>query len=221
MRAMALVAGGLIMALAGCAGRGPDGPVSGVAEAAQMQPEAGIAQAWTYRNPSMNPRSYSRVLIDPAQVYHGAEADFDDFSPAEVERFAQMLPDETRKALQGSYPIVSKPGPDVIRLRFTLVAVERTVPYAATATRIIPIGAVLNLGKAAAGEGGSLTGSLTILLEAFDSQTGKLLVASQRRVSPGAFDLQATLGTEETAMAVAKQVAAQVKQRFDAIRAGS
>jgi hypothetical protein len=186
-----------------------------------MRPEAGIAQAWTYRSPSLDPKAYSRVLIDPPQVYRGEGAAFGDFTQAEIETFAKMFPDETRKALEGDYPIVNRPGPGTIRLRFTLISVERTVPYVSTVTRIIPIGAVLNLGKAAAGEGGSLTGSVTVLVEAFDSETGHLLVASQRRVSPGAFDIEATLGTEQTARAAAKEVATQIKTRFDAVRGAS
>jgi hypothetical protein len=45
---------------------------------------------------------------------------------------------------------VTQPGPDVARLRFTLIVVSRTVPYVATATRIIPVGAAINLLKAPA-----------------------------------------------------------------------
>jgi hypothetical protein len=61
-----------------------------------------------------------------------------------------MFVEETRAALGTTYPVVTQPGPGVARLRFTLIAVAETVPYVSTATRVIPIGAAVNLLKGGA-----------------------------------------------------------------------
>jgi Protein of unknown function (DUF3313) len=65
-----------------------------------------------------------------------------------------------------------------------------------------------------------LTGSVTYGVEAFDSQSGELVAAAVRELTPGAFDLNATLGTEETARAVARDAAAKLRARLDAIQRG-
>lgn len=219
--ALALMLTGSLLAISGCASSDQSsGPVSGVQDTTLMTPKSGIADAWSYTDPKADLRKYKKLMIGPAQVYSGPEADFADLPAPEVEKIAQMLPEEAKNAVKGHYPVVTKPGPDVVRLNFILVKVEETVPYVSTLTRIIPIGAVMNLGKAAAGSGGTLTGALTVVVEAFDSETGELVASAQRRVSPAAFDLEATMGTEETARAVAKQIGLQLLDRLDEIRAG-
>ncbi|WP_027135894.1 DUF3313 domain-containing protein [Geminicoccus roseus] len=223
---MALAAGGLL-ALVGCqsgsgGGGGADGPLPAGSETAQMKPEPGVSEGWTYRDPKFDPKSYSKVMVDPqAHVYQGEGADYGSLSPEEVQKLAQMIPEETIKLLRARDYMASEAGPGVLELRFTVLRVSSTVPYAATVTRLIPMSALVNVGRTALGEGGSLTGSLTILVEARDSETQKVLVATQRLVRPGTFDLESTLGTEQTARAVAQKVAENIVERMDRVAGGS
>ncbi|WP_159715173.1 DUF3313 domain-containing protein [Geminicoccus flavidas] len=220
MRIVALAMVGSLTVLTGCGGGDRlAAPVSGVAGSAEMRPTQGVADAWNYTNAEADLTRYRTLLIERAEIYSGPQADFAGLPRAEVEKIAQMLPEEAKKAVGAKYRLVNEPGPDVARLKFTLVRIEETVPYVSTLTRVIPIGAVVNLGQEAAGNGGTLTGSLTVVLEAFDSQTGELLVSAQRRVAPAAFDLKATMGTEETAQAVAEEIGQQLVRRLDEIAA--
>ena len=129
-----------------------------------------------------------------------------------------MFVTETRTALGTAYPVVTTPGPDVARLRFTIAGVSETVPYVSTATRVIPIGAAINLLSQGAGRGGTLTGSVTYGIEAFDSQSGELVAAAVRRLTPGAFDISSTLGTKDTARAVARDAAGKLRARVDSLQ---
>ena len=124
---------------------------------------------------------------------------------------AELFTEETRKALGTKYPVVSAPGPGLARLRFTILGVSETVPYASAVTRVIPIGGAVNLLSRGAGHGGILTGSVTYGIEAFDSQSGKLVAVAVRRLTPGAFDISSTLGTMDTARAVASDAAAKLR----------
>ncbi len=63
-----------------------------------------------------------------------------------------MFVEETKLALGSKYPVVTEPGPGVARLRFTIIGVTETVPYVSTATRVIPIGAAINLLSHGAGQ---------------------------------------------------------------------
>ncbi|WP_191057541.1 DUF3313 domain-containing protein [Geminicoccus harenae] len=209
-----VLAGGLL--LAGCQSGGDSGPIAAAPEAAQMRPEPGVIDGWTYRDSQFDPHAYHKVMIDPqAQVYRGAGADYGSLDAQEVQKLAQMLPDETIALLKSRDYLTDTPGPGVLRLRFTVLRISTTVPLAATASRIIPVGAVINLGREAMGKAGSLTGNATILIEVRDSVSDQVLMASQRLVSPGAFDLESTLSTENTARAIAKLVAEEIRTRLD------
>jgi hypothetical protein len=61
--------------------------------------------------------------------------------------------------------------------------------------------------------------SVTYAIEAFDSESGEVVAAAVRRLTPGAFDLSSTLGTKETAHAVARDAAAKMRARLDALHA--
>lgn len=207
-----------LLALLGCAARTqtverPTEPFAGVT----LQVSKDEPGAWTYIAPGAQLGRYHRFILEPPRIFRGEGSAFGDLSEVDQQAIAQMFVDETRAALGARYPVVTQPGPDVARLRFTLIAVAPTVPYVSTATRLIPIGAAINLLKAGAGGSGTLTGSVTYGVEAFDSRSGELLAAAVRELTPGAFDIAATLGTMDTARAVAKAAAVMLRGRLDAL----
>lgn len=210
---------GMLLVLAGCAAQTQEvrAPAA-FAGSASLRPSLEEPGAWTYIAPGAQLSAYRRFILDPPRIFRGEGSGYGDLSEADIQRIARMFVDETRVALGSTYPIVTQPGSDVARLRYTLIAVSRTVPYVSTATRVIPIGAAINLLKGGAGGAGTLTGSVTYGIEAFDSQSGQLAAAAVRELTPGAFDLGATLGTLETARAVAKDAAAKLRARLDSLQ---
>jgi hypothetical protein len=215
------MAAATLLALAGCTAQTQtvERP-EGLADAPGLQASLEEPGAWTYIAPGAQLRTYRRFILDPPRVFRGEGSGYGDLSEAEVQAIAQMFVEETRAALGPTYPVVTQPGPGVARLRYTLIAVSETVPYVATATRVIPIGAAINLLKGGAGGPGTLTGSVTYGIEAFDARSGQLLAAAVRELTPGAFDIGATLGTQETARAVAKAAAAMLRARLDTLQQG-
>jgi hypothetical protein len=208
-----------LLALAGCTAQtGTVEQPAGIGAAARLQASSEEPGARTYIVPNARLADYRRFILEPTRIYRGEGSSFADLSEAEIQDIAPMFFEETRAALGPDYPVVTRPGPAVARLRFTLIGVSRTVPYVSTATRVIPIGAAINLLKAGAGGPGTLTGSVTYGIEAFDAQSGQLVAAAVRELTPGAFDINATLGTEETARAVARDAAAKLRERLDSLR---
>jgi hypothetical protein len=210
-----------LLALSACAAqtesveRPPSGAVS-----ENLQPAQGERGAWTYFDPGVDLKKYTRFILEPRKVYGGEGSSYPaELSQQDREDIAQYFVDEARQALEPDYPVVTEPGPGVARLRFTLLGVEQTVPYASTVTRLIPVGAAINIVKSAAGGSGTLTGSVTYAIEAFDSESGEVVAAAVRRLTPGAFDLSSTLGTKETARAVARDAAAKLRARLDSLHA--
>lgn len=208
-----------LLALAGCSAQtqtlqAPQAAIGG----GHLAASADEPGAWTYLAPAARLTAYRRFILDAPRIFHGEGSAYGKLPEAELREIAGMFVEETRAALGTAYPVVTEPAADVARLRYTLIAVSETVPYAATATRVIPIGAAINLLKGGAGGSGTLTGSVTYGIEAFDSLSGRLLAAAVRELTPGAFDLAATLGTKETARAVARDAAAKLRARLDALR---
>jgi outer membrane murein-binding lipoprotein Lpp len=211
-----LALGAMVLALAGCSAQtqSMDQP-TGMDISAQLQQNPNEGGAWTYLDPTANLKSYDSFIILPAKIFRGEGAKYGGLSDQEIQQVADMFSEELRTALQPTYPVVTTPGPNVASIQFTLIGVESTVPLVSTATRIIPIGAAINLLKSGAGGGGTLTGSVTYGIEAKDSVSNKTVAAAVRDLAPGAFDLSSTLGTMDTARAVARDAAQMVRQRLD------
>ncbi len=217
-----LGAGALTLALAGCAAQSqstsqPNAGITGVPMTENAKEAPG---AWSYIAPDANLAQYTSFILEPPVVYRGEGSSFGDLSDAEVQKIAQMFVDQTKLALGSKYPVVTKPGPHTASLKLTIVEVSSTIPYVSTATRIIPISAAINLVKGATVGGGTLTGGVTYAVEAKDSETGKVVAAAVRHLTPGAFDIEATLGTMDTAQAVAKEAATMLRARLDSIHKG-
>lgn len=203
--------------LAGCTADtlATDRPL-GLSDAPGLAAAADEPGAWTYLAPGAKLATYRRFILDTPRIYRGEGSSYGNLSDEDIEAIAQMFVDETRKALGPAYPVVTTSGPDVARLRFTLISVSETVPYVSTATRVIPISAAINLFTDAAGRGGTLTGAVTYGIEGFDSSSDELVAAAVRQLTPGAFDIASTLGTMETAHAVARDAARRLRARLDA-----
>jgi hypothetical protein len=212
---MALVG---LLALGACAAQSQrmDQPAEAIVGVPLTQ-SAAAPDAWSYMAPETDLRTYTRFIVAPPVVFSGEGSSYGDLSPAEVQEIAQMFVDQTKLALAPAFPVVTEPGPGVARLTFTLVAVSPTVPYVSTATRIIPVGAAINLLKGGTTGGGTLTGGVTYGIEARDSVSGQVLAAAVRHLTPAAFDLDATLGTMETAEATARTAAQMLRARLDAL----
>jgi hypothetical protein len=208
----------MLLVLGGCAAQTEsiDRPV-GVDPGVALQASTKEPGAWTYKAAGVDLAAYRRFILDPPRIYPGKGTSFGDLSDAQVQQIGKMFVEETRSALGNEYHVVTQSGPGVARLRFAIIGVTETVPYVSTATRVIPIGAAINLLSQGADRGGTLTGSVTYGVEAFDSQTGELLAAAVRRLTPGAFDIGSTLGTMETAQMVARDAAAKLRATLDSL----
>ncbi len=174
------------------------------------------SESWTYAQPRAVFAKYRSVIVEPTAVYNGPDAQFDgDISAADRAKFAAIVTDALREELAKSFPAPAQAQADTLRLKVTLLGAEKTKGGLATATRVTPIGFGLSAVKSALGKGGSLTGSVLVAVELYDAKTNELLLAAVRRRSPDALDIPATLGTEETVKAVAREFADTARKRLE------
>jgi hypothetical protein len=171
-------------------------------------------ESWTYVKPKLDLSKYRSIMLEPTVVYAGADAQFDNISPADRQKFAAIVTDELRAELGKALPLVDRAGPGTARLRVTLLGVDGTKGGLATATRVMPIGFALSAVKSLAGKPGSLTGSMLFAVELTDARSGELEVAAVRRRTPDALDIGATLSTSDTVKAVARDFAKNVSEKL-------
>ena len=174
------------------------------------------SESWTYAQPRDVFTKYRTLIVEPTTVYNGPDSQFDgDISPADRAKFAAILTDALQSELAKSFPAPAQPQADTLRMKVTLLGAEKTKGGLATATRVTPIGFGLSAVKSALGKGGSLTGSVLVSVELYDAKTNELLLAAVRRRSPDALDIPATLGTEETVKAVAREFSETARKRLE------
>jgi len=189
-------------------------PVS-LKSASRMSQDKAGSESWTYAQPRDVFKKYRTLIIDPTDVYRGPDAQFDgDISAADRAKFASIVTEALRSELAKSFPTPARAQADTLRLKVTLLGAKKTRGGLATATRVTPMGFGLSAVKSALGKGGSLTGSVLVAVELHDARTNELLLAAVRRRSPDALDIPATLGTEETVKAVAREFADTARERL-------
>ena len=188
-------------------------PVALKSSSKMAQDKSG-SESWTYAQPRQVFGKYRTLIVDNTAVYNGPDAQFDGINAADRAKFAGIVTDQLRSELSKSFPNPVRVQPDTLRLKVTLLGAEKTKGGLATATRVTPMGFGLSALKSAVGKGGSFTGSVLFAVELYDARTNELLLAAVRRRHPDPLDVPATLGTEETVKAVAREFADGARDRL-------
>jgi hypothetical protein len=179
-----------------------------------MTQDKANTESWTYAQPREVFGKYRTLIVDNTVVYTGADAQFDGIPAADRAKFASIVTNELRSELAKSFPNPPRVQADTLRLKVTLLGATKTKGGIATATRVTPMGFGLSALKSAVGKGGSFTGSVLFAVELYDARTNELLLAAVRRRHPDPLDVPATLGTEETVKAVAREFADGARERL-------
>ncbi len=136
--------------------------------------------AYRYRNPAMDGEKYNKLMIDRIKIWYKDDADYKGIDPAELKELADYFHQAIEAAVKGAYPIVSEPGPDVLRLRIAITDLVPNKPEASVVTLVVPF---LWIGEGGAGvaqgEAGStpFVGEATVEMEALDSVTSQQAAA--------------------------------------------
>jgi hypothetical protein len=115
-----------------------------------------------YERPNVDWKKYTKLMIDPVTVYYGRASKVQPIKPEELKKLADYFRSEAIEAVKDAYPVVDKPGPDVLRIRAAITDLKSANPWmnlAATAAVFMPV----DMGGAA------------MEAEFIDSQTGERL----------------------------------------------
>jgi hypothetical protein len=164
-----------LVVLAGCAST-PAAPPSGfLGDYSQLQPAPDRDGVMLYVDKGTDFRPYTKLMLDPVQIMVAPVPDQPPPAPEVVQRIGAQFRASLMRALAPDYQVVAAPGPDVLRVRSAITGLQAAKPESG-ATDYIPIKAIYNVGREAAG-GGPRVAELSAEIEVLDA-AGKRVVAA-------------------------------------------
>lgn len=121
-------------------------------------------------------RPYRKVMMDHVVFYLKDDAKYKGIFSHDLEEVAKIFHKKVKKALGRMYPLVDKPGPDVLRIRVAITDIVLSKPALNTITAITPLLAASYIKKAITGTH-AYVGQASMEFEVLDSQTNEQLAA--------------------------------------------
>ncbi|MBC7940242.1 MAG: DUF3313 domain-containing protein [Chitinophagaceae bacterium] len=134
---------------------------------------------WMFVDKSTDYRSFTKVMFDPVEVILAPNPDYKGVQPDALKRMTDNMLASFTKALQPDYTVVASPGPDVLRVRLALTGVQPAKPPTSV-TDFIPIKAVFNVARAAAGAAPTVA-EMSAEMEVLDPQGKRVAAATATR----------------------------------------
>lgn len=142
---------------------------------------------------------YRQIIIDPVEVYKGADADFGKIRPRDQETLARYMHERFSRSLSHDYRIVERTGPDTLRLHLILTGASVTPPVVGTLTHFDLAGGLYNTMQGVRGKQGMMSGAVVYAVEIRDAQSNRLLHAQVTKQYPGALNIPASFGALKAA----------------------
>jgi len=145
----------------------------------RLQPVPGDDGAYRWIAPGANLGQYRKVLLDPIQVQLASDAEYKAIDPTQLKTLVDGFRQAMVKALGNAYPVVTQPGPGVLRVKITIVDLVPTKPEMSVVTLVVPYATVADMaaGAAAGGPPGSAPylGRTGIAAQLFDSRNNQVI----------------------------------------------
>lgn len=157
----------------------PDAYAGFLTHADRLQPVPGDSGAYRWMDPSADLGRYNRILLERIQVQLASDAEYKAVDPTELKTLTDYFQQSIVKALGDAYPVVTQPGPGVLRVRITIVDLVPTKPEMSVVTLVVPYATVADVASGAASGGpvGSAPylGRTGIAAQFIDGQTGRVI----------------------------------------------
>jgi hypothetical protein len=146
-------------------------------------PEGGAKMRWV--SPGADFGKYSKVMLDSVLFAIAEDSENKAIDPEVMKDLQEKCNLALVNAIEVKYPIVSEPGPDVVRIRIAVTGIKPSSPGLSVVTSVVPVGIAINLVKK--GSSGSYTGSGATNAEmmALDSVSNEVIIVAQDEAAAG------------------------------------
>ncbi len=166
----------------------------------QPGPKGGAKERWL--KPGINFAKYNKVILEHVVFFFADDSEYKGIDTSELNQLAEQFDLAIINALKGKYPIVTKPGPDVVRIRIAITDLKQSTPalsVVSTVTMVSPAGLGLNLVRKGATGSWSGSGATSAEFLAFDSTTNQVIAAARDSRAAGFTDRYTKWGSAEEA----------------------
>ena len=163
-------------------------------------PKGGVKERWL--KPGTDFKKYDKVILEHVVFFFADASEYKGIDTAELEELAKKCDLALVNALKDSYPIVTEPDPDVVRIRFAITNLKASKPVVGvitTATMVLPVGLAISLVKKGATGSWSGSGATGSEMMAIDSMTNEVIGVARDEQSAAFFDRYTKYGSVEDA----------------------
>jgi hypothetical protein len=132
-------------------------------------------------------RTYTKVLLEPVQVWRAEKSDIKDLDKEDAEYLSQYLWSKLDEELRKDYRIASQAEPGVIRLQVAVTEAGKGVPFLDNVTALHPGARLMSKVKQMSFGTETFVGKASVEMKATDAQTGELLAAMVDRRGGGKY----------------------------------
>ena len=188
-----------VMLMAGCAaGPAPRTVFLGTyANNLKPGPEGGAKLSWFKQGEDF--RRYKKVMVDYVVFSLAEDSEYKCIDGNEMKALGDAASLALVTAIQKKFPVVSEPGPDVVRLRIAIVDLKQSSPTTSVVTSVIPVGLGISLVKRTATGSWSGSGLTQIAAMFMDSVSGEVIAAGYDEYSAGFTERFSKWGSVEDA----------------------
>jgi hypothetical protein len=143
-----------------------------------LQPGPSGEGALRWIRPGLDTKKYNKVMVDYVVFGLAPDSDYKGIDGDEMKKLADAASKALVNAFQVEYPVVSEPGPDVVRVKFGITDFEPKRPLLNEVNSVVPMGSGITIIKK--GDTNSWTGSRMTKGEVIfiDSTTNEALAAA-------------------------------------------
>jgi hypothetical protein len=163
----------------------------------QAGPKGGVNQR--YIKEGVNLKQYNKIMLDQVRFYFKNDAADKGIDASEMQELSDNFSRAVIDALGSAYPLVAKPGPNVMRVRLAITDMELPNRALNTITTVVPAGLVISTIKSGITGKGTFVGEISMEAECLDSTTNELLAEGVDRRSGGKIDSMSKFGTADEA----------------------
>jgi hypothetical protein len=149
----------------------------------QPGPEGGAKQRWV--KPGIDFSKYNKVMLDSMVFYFAEDSEYKGIDPEELKALSDGCNLAIVNALKDKYPIVSEPGPDVVRLKVALTGLKQSNPVLSGVTSVVPVGLGISVIKKGAAGSWTGSGATTAEIMVLDSTTNTVIAVAQDEQTAG------------------------------------
>jgi hypothetical protein len=149
--------------------------------------------------PGVDYTKYKKVMVDYVVFAFAKDSEYKGIDATELKKIGDVASKALVDALKKEFPVVSEPGPDVIRIRTAIVDLKQSHPVLSGVTSVVPVGLAISIVKKGATSSWTGSGATTAEMLVIDSMSNEVLAAGEDDASAGFTERFSKWGSAEDA----------------------